>query len=235
MSLLHSDATPGFRRRFRITPIPGHVLSEVEDDFHRMSVSVHHDNAVATTVKASLERAPWSTCPGAVDVCEQTFTGLPLEEFPAKKGKASNCTHLFDLAQLAAAHAFDDAILVYDIFVTDPVDDTRHAELYRNDERVLAWSYTKFAFIEPAELGGTKLDDIRQWLDALPPARQEEARVLRWASIIAHGRTIPLEQQSNAREMPPSCYSFQPERAAVAQRIGKSLDFSRGLAQPLAG
>jgi hypothetical protein len=234
MNTPRTSTVPGFRRRFRITPSPGHVLSEVEDDFHRMSVGIQHADGVARAVRASLERAPWSTCPGSVSVCEQTFTGAALKDFATRKGKASNCTHLFDLAQLAAAHAFDDAVLVYDIFVADPVDGTRRAELLRNGDRVLAWSYAKYTFTEPAALAGTKLDDIRAWLDTLPPARQEEARVLRWASMIAHGRTIPLHRQSNAKAMPPSCYSFQPEQAAVAQRIGISRDFSQGLAQPLA-
>jgi hypothetical protein len=234
VNTIRRDTTPGFRRRFRITPLPGYVLSEVEDDFHRMSVSIRHDNAVAATVRAKLERAPWSTCPGAVSVCEQAFTGLPLAEFAAKKGKSSNCTHLFDLAQLAAAHACDEGILVYDIFVADPVGDVRQAQLYRNGERVLHWSYAKHTLIEPPALAGTRLDDMRAWLDTLAPAQQEEARLLRWASMIAHGRTIPMDRQSDATAMPPTCYSFQPERAVVAQRTGSSKDFSRGLAQPLA-
>jgi len=229
------DTLPGFRRRFRITPSAGWVLSEVEDDFHCMSVGIRHDNRVARTVEARLERAPWSTCPGAVGACERTFTGVALADFPATRDKASHCTHLFDLALLAAAHAFDDDTLVYDAFVCDPIEGTRHAALYRNGEQVLGWSYARYTFTEPAALSGTRLDGMRQWLDALPPARQEEARVLRWASMIAHGRTIPLAQQSNAREMPPACYSFQPARAAVAQRIGQSRDFSQGLAQPLGG
>ena len=234
MTAFTAQQATGFRRRFRITPAPGHVLSEVEDDFHRMSVSIRHDTVVATQVEASLVRAPWSTCPGAVRVCEQTFTGVALREFGAMKGKFSNCTHLFDLAQLGAAHAFDDAALVYDIFVSDPVDELRHSVLCRNGEPVLDWWFAKYAFIEPAELRGTKLNELRAWLEALPPQRQEEARVLRWASMIAHGRTIPMEQQSDAGAMPPTCYSFQPEQASVAHRTGVARDFSRGQAQPLA-
>jgi hypothetical protein len=81
---------PGFRRRFRITPTPGSVCSEVEDDFHHMRVTIAHDGVVARTVKASLLRAPWSTCPEAVDKCEQTFTGVELLGFPARRDKAFN-------------------------------------------------------------------------------------------------------------------------------------------------
>lgn len=229
----HAPQGPGFRRRIRITPAPGHVLSEVEDDYHHMSVSIHHDNAVAHTVNAVLTRAPWSTCPGAVDKCEQTFTGLALQAFSVCRDKASNCTHLFDLAQLAAAHAFDSAPLVYDVFVSDPIEDRRRAEIFRNGTFVFGWFDAKYRIVEPVELAGMKLHDMRSWIDSLEPAQQEAARVLRWVSLIAHGRIIPMSKQSDASRMPPSCYTFQPERAAVAMRIGKILDFSDGTTQPL--
>jgi hypothetical protein len=233
MIVAQADHAPGFRRRIRISPVPGCVLSEVEDDYHCMNVSIHHDNVVAHTVKAVLTRAPWSTCPGAVDKCEQTFQGVALQDFPARGEKASNCTHLFDLALLAAAHALDDAPLVYDVFVSDPIDSRRCAEIFRNGELVLGWSDANYRIIEPAELAGMKLNDMRAWMDSLDPAQQEAARILRWVSMIAHGRTIPMDRQSDASRMPPSCYTFQPERAAVATRIGKIMDFSDGTVQPL--
>jgi hypothetical protein len=42
-----------------------------------------------------------------------------------------------------------------------------------------------------------------------------------------------MSRQSDASRMPPSCYTFQPERAAVATRIGKIMNFSDGTVQPL--
>ncbi len=233
MTTANAQHGPGFRRRFRITPAPRHVLSEVEDDYHHMSVSIHHDNEVAHTVNAVLTRAPWSTCPGAVDKCEQTFTGVALRAFSERKGKAFNCTHLFDLAQLAAAHAFDDGPLVYDVFVSDPIDGKRRAEIFRNGEFVFGWFDANYTIVEPAELAGMKLHDMRSWIDSLEPVQQEAARVLRWVSLIAHGRIIPMSRQSDASRMPPSCYTFQAERAAVATRIGRIMDFSDGTVQPL--
>ncbi|MBP6725484.1 MAG: DUF2889 domain-containing protein [Halioglobus sp.] len=233
MRITAVEQLPGFRRRFKVTPAPGVVSAEVEDDFHCMSVTLNHDGITATSVKAQLQRAPWSTCPGAVASCESTFTGLALKAFPARGDKTSNCTHLYDLALLAAAHALDDAVLVYDIFVSDPVAEVRQAAIFRNGERVLTWSDRKFRILEPAELAGLQLLDMRAWIDALDPPRQEAARLLRWGSVIAHGRTIPLVEQSDARRMPPNCYSFQPERAAVAKRIGLIRDFSDGTIQPL--
>ncbi|MGL4563723.1 MAG: hypothetical protein ACRCVD_00395, partial [Halioglobus sp.] len=105
MIAARTEPGPGFRRRFRITPEPFRVRAEVEDDYHCMGVTLVHDGITATAVEAELERAPWSTCPGAVEVCRQTFSGRPLDEFPRQGGKSANWTHLYDLALLAAAHA----------------------------------------------------------------------------------------------------------------------------------
>lgn len=198
-----------------------------------MSVTLVHDNVTANLVKADLVRAPWSTCPGAVAVCEDTFTGIALAAFAAQKVKASNCTHLYDLALLAAVHALDDAPLVYDVFVSDPVEGIRRARLYRNGEAVLGWADAKYRVIEPAELAGMKLNEMRAWIETLDPVQQEAARILNWVSLIAHGRTIPMDKQSDASRMPPSCYTFQPEQAARSVRIGGTRDFSAGTEQPL--
>jgi hypothetical protein len=75
---------------------------------------------------------------------------------------------------------------------------------------------------------------MRTWIDSLAPELQEPARLLRWGNMIANGRIIPLAQQSDATKMPASCYSFQPQRAVIAKRIGLIKDFSDGAVQPLA-
>jgi hypothetical protein len=225
---------PGFTRRFRITARPGMVGSEVEDDFHHMKVTIEHDGMLAHKVNASLLRAPWSTCPGAEGKCEATFTGVALNSFPARRDKAYNCTHLYDLALLCAAHAHEDAVLVYDVFVTDPIDGKRHARLKCNGEPLLEWWDRDYQIEAPPALAGLNLMGMRDWIDAQDPPQQEAARILQWASLIAHGRIIPLAQQSDASRMRPSCYTFQPEQAAVAKRIGISRDFSAGNVQPLA-
>src|SRR5438874_1020704 len=134
------DSTPGFRRRFIVTPTSDRVSSEVEDDYHCMGVTIHHDGKVATKVEAVMERAPWTTCPGAVAVLERTFTGVPLDSFAVRGEKRANCTHLHDLAVLAAAHAFESEALVFDILVSDPIDGRRQAELRRGGTAVLGWT-----------------------------------------------------------------------------------------------
>jgi hypothetical protein len=227
------DELPGFRRRFRITPAAGRICAEVEDDFHHMSVTVHHDGKRATAIEPKQPRAPWTTCPGAIEQLKESFTGIELAAFAAHGDKQANCTHLFDLALLAAAHAFEADPLVYDILVSDPVDGKRRAEIRRNGVSTLGWTEAGMQLVEPAGFAGFTLVKMRPLIDSLEPAQQEAARLLRWGNMIANGRTIPLERQSDATKMPPNCYTFQPHRAIVAKRIGTIIDFSGGGVEPL--
>lgn len=226
---------PGFWRRFRIIPAAGRVCCEVEDDYHCMRVTVEHDGVRATAVAPHMRRAPWTTCPGAESELQATFTGVALADFPARGAKKQNCTHLYDLAELAAAHAMDPAPLVYDILVADPVEGRRQATIYRDGQRLFGWVEQQFELLEPVELAGRSLFDLREWLERQPADKREAARLLRWGTILANGRQIPLEQQSDAGKMPANCYTFQPQRAAQAKRIGEIRDFSTRPEQPLDG
>jgi hypothetical protein len=233
MSPTPIDTLPGFRRRFIVTPAPGRVSSEVEDDYHCMGVTIHHDGRVATKIESVMQRVPWTTCPGAVAQLEQTFTDVPLAGFAARGQKKANCTHLHDLAVLAAAHASDSSPLVYDLLVSDPIDGRRRAQIRRNGTWVLGWTVADGRIVEPEELAGVAFDNMRSWVNSLDPQRQEAARLLRWGTILAHGRTIAWERQSDSSRLPiGNCYTFQPERAAITQRVGKIRDFSQG-PQPL--
>lgn len=228
------DDLPGYRRRFRVTPGEGWVRSELEDDFHHMRVILRHADGVATGVEAEMVRAPWTTCPGAQARLAQTFTGVPLAQFAGRNGdKPTNCTHLHDLATLAAAHAGDSGPLVYDILAEDPVDGRRRIELRRDGEPAMCWVEQDGRLVEPPEAAGLTLLQLRPYIDGLDARRREEARVLRWGAIVAHGRAIPLADQSDATKMPPTCFTFQPENKVVAVRVGEIRDFSQGGEAPL--
>src|SRR5690349_5629469 len=172
------DNLPGFRRRFRITPAPGVVCTEVEDDYHCMSVTICHLNGVTTCIRPILERAPWSTCPGAVEQLKKTFSGLPLASYAERGQKRENCTHLHDLATLAATHAFDTEPLVYDILVSDPIDARREVELRRNGEVMFRWALVDGRIVVPSELSGLTLDKLSPWIASLDVHQQEAARLL---------------------------------------------------------
>jgi len=225
----------GFRRRFRVCPQPNCVIASVEDDIHCMQVRIEHDGTHAIEVTAEQKRAPWTTCPGAIKKLIDTFDGVELAAFARRREKHQNCTHLYDLALLAAAHAHDTQVLEYDIYVTDPSNGVRKAEIWKDGEQLLAWSVKGTEVVEPEEIAGKGLFELSEWIGSLNPEEREVAKILRWANLVANGRIIPFEEQADATKMPPNCYTFQPQRAKEALRVGETRDFSHGLAEPLDG
>ena len=229
------DQRAGFRRRIRIEPTPSAVTAEVEDDYHCMGVRVAHDGQTATKVEAVMERIPWSTCPGAAARLVETFQGVELDKFKARGEQKTNCTHLHDMAVLAAAHARDDKPTTYDILVSDVDEEGRRdAEIRRNGEKLIAWSHVNFKFVAPEDLKGQSLYEIGDWIKAQTPDVREAARIFRWATMIANGRAMTKERMYDAAGFANGqCYTFQPERAAEAKRVGKIIDFSAEREGPL--
>jgi hypothetical protein len=209
----------------------------LEDDMHCMAVTLRHRDGVVTAVEPLMERRPWTTCPGAIDKLAETFLGQPLSEVTARRAKRENCTHLHDLACLAAAHAADGQGLTFDISVSDPLDGERLIELRRDGECLLHWRERDGRLVAPVAVGGLALAELRGWIATLPQEQQEPARLLQWAGLVAHGRSMSLAQQQAmiGAGMPPSCYTFQPERAVHAIRDGTTRDFSPGGREPLDG
>ncbi|RJF91192.1 DUF2889 domain-containing protein [Sphingomonas cavernae] len=227
------DKLPGFRRRFVVSPAADRVTAAVEDDYHCMAVTLHHDEAKVTAVSAIMDRAPWTTCPGAPAVLEATFTGVALSDVAARGEKQANCTHLHDLAVLAAAHAGDNAPIRYDILACDPIEGLVVAEIRRDGTLVHRIEHRDDIVTTPAAIAGTSLFKLRGWIESLEGTEREAARLLQWGTILAHGRNIPMERQSDASRMPPNCYTFQPDKKAVAKRVGKIIDFGEGSLEPL--
>ena len=226
---------PGYRRRIRVQAAPGFAMAMLEDDYHCMSVGLEHDGHVVTAVIPAMYREPWTTCPGAIAQLRETFTGAPLSDVTARRDKPRNCTHLHDLAVLAAGHAGQAGRLDYDIRVSDPVDGRRILDLRRDGRPLLRWIEQDGVLATPKGAAGCNLMALRDWIAGLDPAAREPARLLQWAAIVAHGRTLPSSAMDDARRMPPNCFTFQPERAAVTRRIGRIVDFSAGGRQPLDG
>lgn len=219
--------SPGYRRRIRVVPEPGQVLALLEDDIHAMAVRLRHDGSRILAVEPVMQRMPWNTCPGAAAVLVHTFLGVALSEVSVRKDRKANCTHLHDLAVIAAAHANDTDETCFDIAVSDPVDGERVLTLARNGRPEQRWVEQDGRIVSPGELTGTTLLTMRDAITALPLGQAEGARLLQWAGLVAHGRTLPLEDQSDATRMPANCYTFQPERARSARRVGDVIDFSQ--------
>lgn len=228
------DGLPGFRRRLCVIPAAGRVTAALEDDFHCMAVTLRHDGETVIQADAVMERAPWSSCPGARAVLKSTFEGVALAAAVKRGDKPSNCTHLYDLALLAAAHALDSEPLTYEILASDPVDGRVVAEIRRNGRAQLRMAHAGNVMSEPEDIKGESLFKLRDWIKTLKEPAREAARLLQLGAIIAQGRIVPKNRQSDARHMSLKCYTFQPENAASAQRLWDIEDFSRpGARTPL--
>ena len=227
------DALPGFRRRLRVTPSAGQVIAALEDDYHCMAVTLRHDGTVITYVESVMERVPWTTCPGAPAVLAASFTGVALADVAARGEKKANCTHLHDLTVLAAAHIADTDPTLYDIVTCDPIDGLAIAEIRRNGVALLQVAHRNHVMEAPAAIAGLSIMQLRDWIEGLDGPQREAAKLLQWGAILANGRLIPMERQSTASRVPPNCFTFQPDNAAKAVRVGKVIDFTAAPLVPL--
>ena len=232
---MNATRLPGYRRHIAVVPRPGAVLAMLEDDIHAMAVILRHDGITVRRVEAYPERMPWTTCPRATEKLIETFEGLPLAEITARREKKQNCTHLHDLAVLAANHALDPGPHEWTIAVSDPVDGLRRLDIEKDRRRIHSWTEKDGLLTEPRTIAGHSLLTLRDRIAALEGEDREAARLLQWAGLVAHGRTLPEERQSRAADLPPNCYTFQPQRALHAKRVGDRFDFSSGSRVPLAG
>lgn len=235
LTIAEAEALPGYRRAIRVIPGSGEVTALLEDDLHAMAVTLLHDGASVSGVVARMDRAPWNTCPGAMDMLRQTFEGCLLSEVTARRDKKRNCTHLHDLAVLAAAHARDAGPLDYAVFTSDPVAGERRIVLRRNGDPLWHWVEQDDLLVAPAPVAGLSLLGMRDWIATLDPDQAEAARLLQWAALVAHGRTLPVAEQANAATLTGACYSFQPERVGSARRTDGQQDFTNREDELLAG
>lgn len=230
----------GYRRRILIEPAAGQVTAELEDDYHRMVVTLIHADGVIVSVDSEMKRAPWTGCPGAMKRLQETFTGVALADVARRGEKSTNCTHLHDLAVFAAAHAASRASVAYDLHVSVSVDGTlegrRTAHLRRNGKPLLDWVLEGMRFVSPENLAGASLMEIGAHIAAQDTETAEAIRVLRWAAIVALGRMMDLPANVPATTYAAgNCYNFQSDRAAESfRKPGADVDFSREGMEPMA-
>ncbi|MGZ8751508.1 MAG: DUF2889 domain-containing protein [Acidimicrobiia bacterium] len=230
-----------YRRRIRMRLLdPTAVKAALEDDFHRFTVVVQHDSKVVMGISATAGRWPWSTCPAAGAQLEQ-LVGMELSTrctaVAAVADPRWQCTHQFDLAGLAVAHAArDDAIdRQYDIEVPPATEaGVQVPRLWRDGTLALKWTigYGAGLTAPPPFTGAPWRGGFIKWADAtLEPDAAEAAIVLRRACEIGMGRGMNLEGYGSAAElaelMTGVCYTMQPEVMPGARReIGSIRDFA---------
>ena len=229
---------PGVRRSQLIVPGPGLVEAAVEDDFHHFRVALHHDGGVVRKIVAgAVERWPWTTCPAAADHLAQRLTGARLDALAAVDRPQAHCTHMHELALLAASHAEDAAPVLYSSFIADASGGTQDAEVWINGEPALAMTVRGSLIVAGGALAGRDFRQYRQWESEVPVDERRVLKVMRRMVQITGGRGFDYGATPTAAHIGPStgaCYTFQPERAAEALLTMDKRDFSFG-PPPLAG
>ncbi len=234
-----------YRRRIRlVATAPDTVEAALEDDFHHFEVTLRHDRARVTDVEARSVRWPWSTCPAAAGPLRELI-GMPLSSRCLAVGDHAdphaNCTHMFDLAGLAVAHAYRgsptyavarrqyDAEVPYGPVAGPP----REVRLLRDGTPALTWILEGRGIVEPPEFAGAPwVGGFFRWADrTLPVEEAEAAIVLRRACEIGMGRGMDLDAVDRADEladlMRGVCFTMQPAVIGTALRNkGTIRDFS---------
>lgn len=221
---------PGCRRNQLIVPRAGAVRADVEDDFHHFWVEIEHDGARVKAMRTGAERWPWTACPTAGLYLAERMRGAPLDALAQVDSPLSHCTHQYDLALLAAAHAHDTEPTLYSTFSSDR-ENPRVAELYRNATLELHWKLDGSDIVSPGLGHGLSLRQLKQWEKALTPDQREAARVLRRTIFITGGRAFDYDGKATADKVTQSvgaCYTFQPERSARAALTMVQRDFTYG-------
>ena len=227
-----------YRRRIRIETVgPGVVDAELEDDYHHFRCLLEHDGAVVTACRGEAVRYPWATCPGATGLVAQ-LVGMPLARGSTAVGAhadvAEQCTHLFDLAGLAVAHAWSGrARRAYAIDVPDRVGTISRPRLARDGETVLEWTVDGDTIAEPAPFAGRSLrGGFMTWAEQDLDADTAEAAIaMRRATMISWGRAVRLDDVATAADLGPvlqgRCHTFSEAHVHDATRMtGSTLDFT---------
>jgi hypothetical protein len=231
------DGTGAFHRRHELRAVDDRtVVAGIEDDMHRFELTLRHDGVVVTAVEGRAVRWPWAPCVEAATVID-AIVGLPLSRSCSAVGAwtdaTSQCTHQFDLAGLAVAHAARHVAggAVARSYLAVVPDWQRHpydAWILRDGVEVLRFTVGERCLEAPEQFAGVALNQrFIQWCgEHLNDDATEAALLLRRAAWMSPARHIDLERFpmiGESRVKPGVCFATQPERVAIGFRNRNSL------------
>jgi hypothetical protein len=229
------------RRRIVLRQEGRQVHAMLDDVFHEMNCRVSHDGRVVTDISAETLRIPTSACPGAAAVLRELI-GTPLDiamsDLYGAGRPRRHCTHLFDLAALAIAHARrPEAVRRYDAIVPDSGDAPVTVEVWRDGKPVHVWQVKDEQIVAPGELAGRPLlFGFMAWAARRFHGDElEAASVLSKTWLISVGRRyqtgasagMPVRMQT---ELLGLCHSYSPPQLDTAIFLaGNERDYSLGI------
>ncbi|NMM26903.1 MAG: DUF2889 domain-containing protein [Glaciimonas sp.] len=229
---------PGiYRRRICIATSENEARADMEDDLHRFAVIIRHDGAHVTAIQGLPIRVPWSLCPHSVEALGRLI-GMPLSPHPLAVFQhadcSQQCTHMFDLAGLAIAHAARGTRLrQYDVEAPYLEEKgARSLSLRRDGREILNWTIDGATLLAPEAFTGHDIKRLPAWAEsAFPdPDDYEAIVILRRSVLISKARLHDWDIFSTAAATGHglgACYVFQPgiqERAI--RMVGTAREFT---------
>ena len=229
---------PGiYRRHIRLHAAPGAVRADMEDDSHRFGVIVRHDGRVVRAVEGLPMRTPWTLCSGARDLLF-ALVGMQLAPTPLAAARHTDqkqqCTHMFDLATLAIAHAAR-GIAGREYHIEAPwylLDGPRTITLRRDGDIVWTWTLERDRILTPEPFATIGVRQLLVWAEqnVRDPDEIEALFITRRAALISGSRLLDLDPLLNPAATGHgvgACYVHQPDRMVAARRnLGSTLDFT---------
>jgi hypothetical protein len=222
MKIFERDRYLPLRRIITIDSTPGEIAARIADIVHQFGVTVRHDGVRVTAIGGTAERVPWTTCPGALARLD-ALVGVPLAgSAPTTIDKAQQCTHLFDLARLAMAHAAPLGRRRYDVDVAlGALAGTIEATVHRDGIEQLRWTVAADRVIGEGPWEGHGTTGPVRWPDGMDdPDIRQAALLLRRALLVFIGSGGGGEKRYAAQMpyMTGACHTYQPAAMAVAER-----------------
>ena len=225
-----------YRRHIRLDAHGRQVAGELADDAQHFRVRLRHDGARVVSLDGEAVRHPWSTCAEARDPLRE-LEGMRLSPRCTAVGEVSNarlhCTHWFDLAGLAVAHAaVARASREYRCAVWGAPGEVTTATLERDGEPLLVWRLDGMTIHSAGPFDGRSLKGAFQsWAEAeLEPDLAEAAIVLRRAAYISPVRFYDLDRFDRPGDVTPiggQCFTYTDGIAQRAERqLGSLRDYT---------
>jgi hypothetical protein len=231
------DGTQAFHRRHELRALDATtVVAAIEDDMHHFELTLRHDGRVVVAVEGRAVRWPWAPCVDGARAIE-SLAGMSLDTSCSSVGAwtdaTTQCTHQFDLAGLAVAHAARHArggaaSRSYLAVVPDWQRPPYEAWIARDGVEVLHFTIGDRGIERPDPFAGVALDRrFIQWCNEhLDDDTTEAALLLRRAAWMSPARHIDLESFGTIGESmvkPGVCYATQPQRIEIGFRNRNSL------------
>jgi hypothetical protein len=221
-----------FRRQVRLRCHAGEVHAGLEDMSHCLHIRLQHDGVRVTAIDSYIDRIPLSTCPGAA-VPLRRFVGMHLEierralrtEIPPR----ANCTHLYDLAELALAHACRGGERRYDVEIPDEYPDPAWSRILCDGREVHRWQTKRGTIVLPETYAGRPLlRGFTRWAsETFSGDALEAALVFSQGYLVSRARRWDVEASAGDpvtghTSMLGMCHSYSAGVVAQAMRLANS-------------